>query len=561
LTLTGPWSGSHTVAYGYDEKMRLDSITDFGGGVTTLTHNDDGALDGVKSPALTTDIVFSSLHTPIRKGENLFSYTPRGQVYDRSIRDSLEFERYSYDRGGRLKSRTRLRRHEQICAINSDGFEECTTDPLRPTQIDGTVYGYDAAGNRTDGNAVLAAGNRVTSAGGYTFTYDDDGNVTGKYKTGYVQDMTWNSLGEMTSLTVNGTRVDYAYDALGRWAKRTYPGGSSEYVYDGDNLLLERDHTGAIAEFTYLPGVDQPHSMRRGGQTYYYELDEPGSVTAIWRSDRVRVNQYRYTPWGERVWANETGVANPLQYVGRHYEPHAGIYQMRARWYDPQLGRFLSEDPMGLAGGINPFAYAGNNPTNATDPFGLYPVCRKQNGFKNTITFGEDDVITVAEPAVWVCHEVKSWWDYQEAKAVPGSFCEIFKCQLTFATRGQRTRALAAAGRIQDEGFCGQIKRAATEMINRELLIINNRPRIPEVDDPRKYRVMAGEAPFDPRFGAPVMYLRSDLINTRVVAHEGVHGVMNTTRRFQSMWGYYSDGEITPMGVDVDSSSKLCSRG
>jgi RHS repeat-associated protein len=68
-------------------------------------------------------------------------------------------------------------------------------------------------------------------------------------------------------------------------------------------------------------------------------------------------------------------VGNPLQYAARHYEPHSKMYQMRARWYDPQLGRFLSEDPIGLEGGINPYAYAGNDPANHRDPTGLYRDC------------------------------------------------------------------------------------------------------------------------------------------------------------------------------------------
>jgi RHS repeat-associated protein len=87
-----------------------------------------------------------------------------------------------------------------------------------------------------------------------------------------------------------------------------------------------------------------------------------------------RPNQYRYTPCGQREAGTTETITNPFQYAGRHYEPHAGIYQMRARWYDPHLGRFLSEDPIGLAGGINPYAYATNNPGSLRDPSGLIPV-------------------------------------------------------------------------------------------------------------------------------------------------------------------------------------------
>lgn len=67
-------------------------------------------------------------------------------------------------------------------------------------------------------------------------------------------------------------------------------------------------------------------------------------------------------------------VQQPLRYAAREWDPVAGLYQVRARWYDPQTGRFVSEDPIGLAGGVNPYAYAANSPINFTDPSGLAAI-------------------------------------------------------------------------------------------------------------------------------------------------------------------------------------------
>ncbi len=66
-------------------------------------------------------------------------------------------------------------------------------------------------------------------------------------------------------------------------------------------------------------------------------------------------------------------VRNPFRYTGREYDAESGLYYYRARYYDPALGRFLSEDPIGLEGGINPYAYVGNDPVNNRDPSGLCP--------------------------------------------------------------------------------------------------------------------------------------------------------------------------------------------
>jgi RHS repeat-associated protein len=84
-------------------------------------------------------------------------------------------------------------------------------------------------------------------------------------------------------------------------------------------------------------------------------------------------NEYRYTPWGsfEAGYPKEGTADNPLLYMGRELDWHTRLSYVRNRWYDPQLGRFPSEDPFGLSGGINPYVYAGNDPVNSTDPLGL----------------------------------------------------------------------------------------------------------------------------------------------------------------------------------------------
>ena len=133
---------------------------------------------------------------------------------------------------------------------------------------------------------------------------------------------------------------------------------------------MELDGSGnAVREYTYFPGVDQPHSVRMGGQTYYYAMEEPGQVSGLFNSSNQVVNQYEYTPFG--ITSVQETVTQPLRYMAREQDDASGLYYVRARWYDPSQGRFISEDPIGLVGGINPYAYAGNDPINNTDPSGL----------------------------------------------------------------------------------------------------------------------------------------------------------------------------------------------
>jgi RHS repeat-associated protein len=135
-------------------------------------------------------------------------------------------------------------------------------------------------------------------------------------------------------------------------------------------------------EFTMYPGVDRPHSIRQyapwtGSATYYYATDHPGNVLGLFNASNQVVSQYRYDPWGTVQWQSDP-TFNTLRYAGRYYDWDTGLYHNRNRWYDSHVGRFISEDPLGLEGGINPYAYAANNPVDLTDPFGLDPCTVSQ---------------------------------------------------------------------------------------------------------------------------------------------------------------------------------------
>ena len=105
-------------------------------------------------------------------------------------------------------------------------------------------------------------------------------------------------------------------------------------------------------------------------QIYYYTTDYPGNVVGLIGGAQELANEYAYVPFGQTEAQTET-VRNALQFQARYQEASTGLYQWRARWYDPTLRRFTSEDPIGLEGGINPYVFAENNPVNFTDPYGL----------------------------------------------------------------------------------------------------------------------------------------------------------------------------------------------
>ena len=105
---------------------------------------------------------------------------------------------------------------------------------------------------------------------------------------------------------------------------------------------------------------------------YFYHYDGLGSTVAITDENAQIVNSYAYSPYG-LVGGQET-IPNPFKYVGRFgvMDEGNGLYYMRARYYDPEVGRFINKDPIGYAGGdTNLYAYCLNNPINLVDPWGL----------------------------------------------------------------------------------------------------------------------------------------------------------------------------------------------
>ncbi len=152
------------------------------------------------------------------------------------------------------------------------------------------------------------------------------------------------------------------------------------YVYDREDILFELDASGnIITEYLHGPGIDEPIAMIRGGQTYYYHADVLGSIIAITNSAGQVVQRYEYDSFGNITYQQDPNFIQPYTYTGREYDEESGLYYYRARYYDPKIGRFISEDPIGLAGGdINYFSYVGNNPVNEIDPMGLMSntVCK-----------------------------------------------------------------------------------------------------------------------------------------------------------------------------------------
>jgi len=171
----------------------------------------------------------------------------------------------------------------------------------------------------------------------------------------------------------NGGTTTFKYDPFGRRIQKSGPLGTTNYLYDGPNLVEETDgNANILARYTQGKMIDQPLAENEASTTNYYQQDALNSITSLSNISAALSNTYTYDSYG--MLAASTGTfANPFQYTGREFDQETGVYYYRARYYDPTMGRFTSEDPFRFTGGIDFYQYASNSPILLNDPMGLEP--------------------------------------------------------------------------------------------------------------------------------------------------------------------------------------------
>ena len=164
--------------------------------------------------------------------------------------------------------------------------------------------------------------------------------------------------------------VSFKYDPFGRRIYKQSPTFTSLFAYDGDNLVETVNSSGSVvSRYTQSQDIDEPLAELCSSTTSYYEADGLGSVTSLTSSAGTLANTYAYDSFG-RLTASTGSVANPFQYTSREFDPETGLYFFRARYADAGTGRFLSEDPIGFAGGVDLYTYVSNSSPNLHDPTG-----------------------------------------------------------------------------------------------------------------------------------------------------------------------------------------------
>ncbi len=338
-------TGMGTVAYAYDVLGRR----------TQMTVND-------LSPVAYTYDVASRLRTITQAPLNpvTIDYDAVGRRTKLTLPNGVSTE-YQYDAASRLTALTYR----------------------NPTGLLGDLtYTYDPAGNRTGvggsfartllpepvASATYDAANRQLTFGDKAMTYDANGNLTSITDPSGVTTFTWDSRNHFVALSGPGIAASFAYDAFGRRGNKQINSSATQYLYDGLTITQHVDGTGTMNYLSSLT-IDEAFSFTSRDATYFSIYDALGSTLAVTNSASTPVVQYNYDPFG-RTSATNQAFPNPFQFSGRENDG-AGLYAYRVRYYSPSLHRFLTEDPIGLFGGVNFYRYVLNNPISFTDPLGL----------------------------------------------------------------------------------------------------------------------------------------------------------------------------------------------
>lgn len=394
LVLSVVFPGANTVQYGYDPVGNRSSLTYPDKSVVTFAHDADNRLSGV---------------TDWQKRNTSYSYDPASNLvgiafpntttatlaYDAAnrltgITDSAKSAyrtfRYTLDKVG---NRTAI--FDTIATTNYtyDAVNELLTAQLGPLKESWT---YDPVGNRTSENVLgipinytYDADNRMLTTGPIQLTYDNNGNrlTYGLIKYAY------DANNRLLSVAAHGGTSTFAYDGDGNRVGQTTPAGTYNYVNDTvaplPVVLNEAGPNGNI-DYAYGQGLTESSSS---AFNYFYSLDGLGSVSNLTDATGKVQGTYSYGPWGNPL-ITIGGTKNEFRFTGQALDPTTGLYFMRARYYDPTSGHFLTKDP--LAGDarfpvtLNRYPYAANNPLKFIDPSGRQNNVTTVPPFNGTLT-------------------------------------------------------------------------------------------------------------------------------------------------------------------------------
>lgn len=370
----------------YDAEDKLIRIDNANGTVTSRPHDPRrGWLTGISTTAGGTTVQ-----------DTTYTRDAKGKIIQVTSPFPNESWTYAYDEAGQLTA---------------------ATDPA--DAANNQTVGYDEKGNIASNSRVgayaygSAKPHAVTTAGGNTYTYDAAGLMT----SGAGRTLTWDGDNRLVSVVRNGTTTTYTYDADG--ARLQQVEGLRTRRYLGDDYEVDVT-AGTTTKYVLVAGTLV--ARKDGATRYWVHTDQKNSVQAMTDATGAEVHRKKYRPFGEVLSTGGTLPYEARGFAAERQDP-SGLIWLKTRFYDPELGRFISPDPI-IDGddtiGLNRYAYAANDPVNHTDPDGR--SCKGPGGGPCNDEYGELD------------HQYQSQYDYSEIGG--DDWCGPAATRIALSTQG-----------------------------------------------------------------------------------------------------------------------------
>ncbi len=370
--------------YIYDVNNRMTSMT--GDNITSsLTYDANGNVTAVTRGGINTNYTYNEINAlsnvVTKKDSTVYqndTYTYYLNGNKKTATDTNNTTTYQYDGIGRLTKEAVSGSYTATYSYDTYG------NRLKKTVSDG-VNSYQTAYTYNKNNQLLE---EAKTANGTTdinrYFYDNNGNQTYANKE---QLMLPAQVDFRVQIRKSGDASSYEYDGLNRLTKADINGKISTYTYNGDNLrqsktvdrvttshiyngmdiVQEKDQQGAVMASYYRAG-SQIISSNTGGSSHYYIYNGQGNVTNLLDSNGAVEASYDFDAFGNQLTPSPQ-VYNPFRYNGEYTDEETGYTYLRARYYAPNTGRFISEDP--IRSGSNWYIYCYNSPITFVDPSGL----------------------------------------------------------------------------------------------------------------------------------------------------------------------------------------------
>ena len=405
-----------TVSYKYDDEMRVSSISETGNEIVSYEYDANGNRSKeILANGITTEYAYNCMNAVV----NIKSFNGKDEISSSSYK-------YYYDGSDSCKTVSENGITEKTSYVYNS-FGQLTEEKIENGSLtDKYIYAYDDYGNRvkmtaTGSESFTTVYNYKNSDNKYTallqsekkiginektdteeteitaYSYDKNGNQLSKISNEKTENFTYDALDQLVGYTDGKTTASYTYNADGLRATKTVDGHTVEHVWDGNQqIIADVDDGEAYFADCYFfgTGITAKYNFKMGIKSdyNYYRKNAHGDVVSITDASANNIKTYRYDAFGVEKNIDESDT-NAFRYCGEYYDSETDTVYLRARYYSPEIGRFISRDSYaGNAGdplSLNLYTYCHNNPLLYSDPTGHFAWRNSLNGIKQ---WGKDRV-------------------------------------------------------------------------------------------------------------------------------------------------------------------------